>query len=639
VLQKLYHLLRTGQTLVGGQPFARLRRAVWVVLVAVAGCGQTQDCDSETPDEACPCADGLERCAGTCVDLSADESHCAACGTACSAAQTCASGSCQCEAGTSLCGASCVRLETDTENCGACDNACAAGASCHAGACACPAGTTDCGDTCSKLDEDRRNCGSCGSGCAASETCLEGSCFSDVGDDCGGRARNVNISSVSLFQSVEAALFADGVVVEPSARDVDIIQQKSALVRVHVDVLPGFAARQLSARVSLQNGAGAPVFVFAKQRVNKDSQQYLLDSTLNVEIPAELIQSDTRYHVELVECGDVPDGDTQTTRIPALGEADLGARRTGPIKVAFVPFRFNGILPDTSNGTLQGYIKDVIKQFGTPAVETEVLPELGPYSGEVDMDFLLDEVLARRASDSNVADDVYYYGLIKPNATFDEYCTGACTEGIAYIPEGDPKYRVGMGIAFEDAESAATLAHELGHNHERDHAPCGDFSDTPDLDYPYPFQSLGGGSYSGARIGKWGYDALTHKLKDPDQFSDLMGYCGPTWISDYTYNGVNDVIADAQKAAFRRSASFESWDILRVTRKSAYWLAFDSEERTPSKGADVGVAYDADGSELERFSVYRFRVSDGGGYRLLVPPRQPGWSAVGLLNDLVVPYP
>ncbi len=607
-------------------------------LTLIAGCGETTTCGDASKAD-CVCSAEQTRCGDACVDLMGDSAHCGVCETSCGDSLTCQSGSCACAAGTSLCGASCVKLEADTANCGACGNACANGADCDAGECACPVETTDCGATCSKLSEDRRNCGSCGSVCAASETCLQGSCFSAAGDDCGGRARNVSISRVSLFQSVEATLFAEGVVIAPSARDVDIIQQKSALVRVHIDVLPGFAVRQLSARVSLQNGSADPVVLFVKQRVSNDSQQYLLDSTLNVEVPAELIQSDTRYHVELVECGDVPDGDSRTTRIPALGEADLGARRTGPIHVAFVPFRFNGILPDTSNGTLQGYVSDVIKQFGTPAVETEVLPELGPYSGEVDMDFLLDEVLARRASDSNVADDVYYYGLIKPNATLDEYCTGACTEGIAYIPEGDPKYRVGMGIAFEDAESAATFAHELGHNHERDHAPCGTFSDTPDLGYPYPFQSLGAGSYSGARIGKWGYDALTHKLKDPDQFSDLMGYCGPTWISDYTYNGVNDVIAGVQKAAFRSSASSEGWDILRVTRKSAYWLAFDSEERTPNKGAEVGVAYDANGSELERFSVYRFRVSDGGGYRLLVPPRQPGWSAVGLLNDLVVPYP
>src|SRR5487761_2081018 len=42
-------------------------------------------------------------CNGTCVDLSSDPANCGACGTACSATQTCSGSACVCPAGTITC--------------------------------------------------------------------------------------------------------------------------------------------------------------------------------------------------------------------------------------------------------------------------------------------------------------------------------------------------------------------------------------------------------------------------------------------------------------------------------------------------------------------------------------------------------
>ena len=47
----------------------------------------------------------------------------------------------------------------------------------------------------------------------------------------------------------------------------------------------------------------------------------------------------------------------------------------------------------------------------------------------------------------------------------------------------------------------------------------------PDPDYPYPDGS----------IGVWGYDLLDGRLVDPST-ADLMSYCDPAWISDYSFN-------------------------------------------------------------------------------------------------------
>ena len=69
-----------------------------------------------------------------------------------------------------------------------------------------------------------------------------------------------------------------------------------------------------------------------------------------------------------------------------------------------------------------------------------------------------------------------------------------------------------------------TYAHELGHNVGLRHAPCGSASG-PDPDYPY----------DNGDIGVWGYDLRRSRLLNPEQYADLMGYCRPRWISDFSF--------------------------------------------------------------------------------------------------------
>jgi hypothetical protein len=83
---------------------------------------------------------------------------------------------------------------------------------------------------------------------------------------------------------------------------------------------------------------------------------------------------------------------------------------------------------------------------------------------------------------------------------------------------------VGRGVSAGRDDSLDTAAHELGHNFGRNHAPCGV---SGDANYPH----------ANARIGVWGVDRQG-SYKDPARLADLMSYCDPTWVSDYTYNGV-----------------------------------------------------------------------------------------------------
>ena len=92
-------------------------------------------------------------------------------------------------------------------------------------------------------------------------------------------------------------------------------------------------------------------------------------------------------------------------------------------------------------------------------------------------------------------------------------------------------------ISYENLENGADImAHELGHNFNRQHAPCGVSPSDPS--YPY----------ANARLGDYGWDpqiAAGGKVFSwpggyvvPATSFDVMSYCQDEWISEYTYQAI-----------------------------------------------------------------------------------------------------
>jgi hypothetical protein len=161
-----------------------------------------------------PCAPGLTRCGGLCVDLGSDLNNCGACGSNCPAPFSCIEGACRCpgEFGYSCTGV-CIDLGSDPANCGACGYVCPSGV-CSGGVCqsvpiadipldeappdglsACLPGLVLCGDgrgVCVDIFIDRFNCGGCGITCPLPQGCQGGVCVGAASTcqdplvDCGG---------------------------------------------------------------------------------------------------------------------------------------------------------------------------------------------------------------------------------------------------------------------------------------------------------------------------------------------------------------------------------------------------------------------------------------------------------------------
>ena len=351
-------------------------------------------------------------------------------------------------------------------------------------------------------------------------------------DGCSGKALGITLSQIAVYQTVKIGVMDSGAEIATTQRATDVVAGRQTLFRLSVTVDAGFAARQLSGRVTVSNGATITQY-FGTLMVSKSSVDTDPSSTFQVYVPPEQITADTHYFAELVECS-TGSGNAGSTRFPATGDIALGARHTGGVKVTIIPLQANNKLPDTSDTALTVYRQQLMAMYPIDSIELTVAAQMS-IQFPVDWETTLDQMRSRRMTD-NPPDDVYYFGLLKPQDTFAQFCGNGCTTGIGYVAAANaPSFRAAMGIGYADRESAQTMAHELGHNHGRMHAPCvppGGTISGVDPNYPFP----------DGRTGVIGYDSRTKVLLSATG-TDLMGYCSNVWLSEYTYGGITDRVA------------------------------------------------------------------------------------------------
>ncbi len=120
----------------------------------------------------------------------------------------------------------------------------------------------------------------------------------------------------------------------------------------------------------------------------------------------------------------------------------------------------------------------------------------------------------------------HYYGLVSSLSAFG-------IAGVGYVGGASA-----MGIySASDPVWKRIMTHELGHNFNRDHAPCGVFGDP---NYPYPNGALGPTPL---------FDSATDQVVSSAGKTDVMGYCDGDWFSDYTYSAIQTWLEARPQAA------------------------------------------------------------------------------------------
>jgi hypothetical protein len=484
---------------------------------------------------------------------------------------------------------------------------------------------------CVDTQTDDANCGACGVTCALGQSCTAGKCGGGgIGDDgCMGLAQNVALEQIAVYQSVKIPIMEGNAELAASERNADVVAGRDTLFRVFVSVGAGWAPRELSARVFVENGQAVDTYS-AQQTISGDSSDASSASTFQVLVPKDKITAETRYAVELVECA-TGSGDVMTPRFPATDGVTLEARVVGGLKITIIPVQTNARVPDTSSAGLAAYRDLMLAMYPITDLELTVGETIST-AYPINWEGLLDTVRSLRASD-NVAQDVYYYGLMTPTDSFQQYCgQGGCYLGLGYIPPSGPQgasLRAAIGVGWTDEMSAETLAHEVGHNHGREHAPCGG---PAGVDPGYP--------YSQAETGVWGYDTRGQSLLPPDR-TDIMGYCSEKWISDYTYQGLVERVAEINGFADVEVPPelLRPFRVLLVTASGPRWGNPITRPALPAGEPESAAVLDSAGSVLRQVEVYRSRLSHGGAFSIEVPEPEPGWHSVRVQGASAIPFP
>ncbi len=492
---------------------------------------------------------------------------------------------------------------------------------------ACPGGLTVCGTSCVDTTTTT-NCGACGRTCGTGQTCNAGVCVeggsAGSADGCtSDPAVNLTLKQIAVYQSVKIPVMQDGAEVAAASRKAAVVQGHDTMFRVFVTLGSGWTARQLSARLNLTPAGGQAAQYYSKKTISASSVDSDLTTSFQIFVPASAMAASLTYSVELVECT-TQSGTAGATRFPTSGDIDLSVKSTGGLKIKVIPLQVGTFLPDTSATALAGYLDYMRAMYPINDVSISVGDTLTTTS-PVDWSGMLDQLRAKRSTDKPTA-DVYYFGLVKPADTLRTYCQSSCTTGIGYVVSSATgtsagSSRAAVGIGFADSSSRETMAHEIGHNHGREHAPCS-VSGTTDANYPY----------AGGLIGSWGYDARTQKLFDPAKISDIMGYCNNKWISDYTYSALTTRVAavNGVSMVYTPDYALSRWRILLIDDRGPRW-GIPITDEVPAEGdVESAIIYDSAGVALTSIAVYRTRIADIDGSMLMVPEPQPGWYAVAV---------
>jgi hypothetical protein len=243
----------------------------------------------------------------------------------------------------------------------------------------------------------------------------------------------------------------------------------------------------------------------------------VLLNSWNTTIPGALLQPGYSLMVDVDPSGLVAETNETNNEWPSPGTARaLDVRDLQVLNMTLVPVTTPSGTGNVNAGNAASFMDYTRRLQPIPGYDAQVRAPMNSSatlsSDGTGWDLMLNEVTALRTADGSSR---YYFGIAHVS-----YSSGVAGMGWLGYP---------VATGWDYLPSASTvMAHEIGHNWNYGHTRCTGSEAGPDPGYPY----------AGGIIGVYGYDLWGASLKDKTTYKDLMSYCSPQWISDYTYKKI-----------------------------------------------------------------------------------------------------
>ena len=331
-----------------------------------------------------------------------------------------------------------------------------------------------------------------------------------------------------------------------------------------------------------------------------------LSKSANAEIPGHVVQPGLEMVIEIDPNGTLDPGPGVAKRIPETGRMAVDVRAMPLFDLTVIPFVWtqtgdasivdliDAMAADPENHEMLWDTRTLL-----PVGDLEVTAHEPVMSSSNSAFALRDQARAIRAMEGGTG---HYMAMMSPPVT------GA--GGVAFLP----------GRASFSRANASTIAHELGHNMNLQHAPC---RTSGDPSFPYPDGS----------IGVWGYDRRDGGSLVRPSRPDLMSYCFKSqWISDYSFTNAlrYRLFDEGLPAAAVATRSLLLWGGMRADTVPYLEPAFvvDAPAALPDSAGEYRIAgRTASGGELFSLSFAMPETADGDGSSsfAFVLPVRPGW--------------
>jgi len=322
---------------------------------------------------------------------------------------------------------------------------------------------------------------------------------------------DLTISAMYLTQSTQTLTGA-----------VPLVQNRDGYLRVFVVAnQANSVAPQVRVRFYI-NGTqqGSAVMIDAPSHsVPTSVNQSALSNSWNLAVPGSMIAPGLSILADVDPSHAVAESQRGNNSFPLSGTPQaLVVKNLSTFFLRFVPVKqsVNGLTGNVSTSNKDAMMVTTVKihpisTYGADvhALYTTSAPALTADNANSAWTSILSEMQALRVAEGSPRN---YFGIVRTS-----YSSGIV--GISYIGGG-------ASVGYDGTSVAQIVSHELGHAWGRSHAPCG-VSGSTDPSFPYP----------AGNIGVYGMDVSTVTLYPPST-ADVMSYCHPQWISDYTYTGV-----------------------------------------------------------------------------------------------------